>query len=97
MEYYRFSVTWILGGGGRSVASLAQAVTEECINKGMGGLHFRSGKQGKPNVKSTVKTAMAKGTKKEFIGQVCYVKAQPEHTIAEAFLNWMKCLLNWMK
>ena len=65
--------------------------------KGMGGLHFRSGKQGKPNVKSTVKTAMAKGTKKEFIGQVCYVKAQPEHTIAEAFLNWMKCLLNWMK
>ena len=44
MEYYRFSVTWILGGGGRSVASLAQAVTEECINKGMGGLHFRSGK-----------------------------------------------------
>ena len=65
-------------------------INEECINKGMGGLHFRSGKQGKPNVKSTVKTAMAKGTKKEFIGQVCYVKAQPEHTIAEAFLNWMK-------
>ena len=50
-------------------------------------MHFRSGKQGKPNVKSTAKTAMTKGTKKKFFGQVCYVKAQPEHTIAEAFLN----------
>ena len=52
---------------------------------GMGGLHVRSGKQGKPDVKSTAKPAMTKGTEKKRFGQVYYVKAQPEHTIAKAF------------